>query len=172
MRHRWDHPVKNGRWYALGPGVVAKVGWGDLTLGNLRDALPALGDGWAFVVLPENPPGGVHLHPATSKAASGLWCWYDKPDHPKPRVSALAAEAQFSALDGQVASVDRTGLANRNGSVYLSLGYRYTEQGRFIQAAKVRFPAFTPAALTDRLLAVVGGDIVSVDVVDAYFDEL
>lgn len=70
-RHRWDRPVKNGRWYALGPGVVAKVGWGDLTLGNLRDSGPALGAGWAFVVLPANPPGGVHLHPSLPSAVRG-----------------------------------------------------------------------------------------------------
>ena len=38
VRHRWDRPVKNGRWFVCREGLVARSGWGDLSLAELRVA--------------------------------------------------------------------------------------------------------------------------------------
>lgn len=170
MRPRESRPVKNGRFYVVGaaPPVAAKCGSGDLSMADLRAAGPALGPGWAFVVLPENPPGGVHLHPKGDAADRGTWCWYDQPDHFAPRLSDLVNAATYAVLDRELVVVDHVGSRNRAGNLYLSPGYRYTRTRRVIRAAKVRLAAVTPAELADRLTALVSADLTALDVDPGY----
>jgi hypothetical protein len=159
MRNRRDRPVKNGRWYLVGAGVAAKVGWGDLSLTDLHAVGATLPDGWVFLALPESPPGGQHLPYATvtGHAAAGDWCWYDRPDHqPGPDVATLAHAARYAVVAGRVHVVDALGQRSRTGHVWVHPGYRYTRTGRVIRTARVRLPALTPAELLAELAAVAG----------------
>ena len=133
MRPRKDRPVKNGRWYVIGanPHTVTRCGAGDLSLADLRAAGPALGPGWAFVVLPEDP--------------------FEPSDAPPPALADLAATAIYAVLDGKLHTVDHVGARNRAGTMHVSPGYRYASTGRLIRTAPVRLPAITPDELAHQL---------------------
>jgi hypothetical protein len=148
--------VKNGRWYLSSPGgLVTKVGWGDLAWDDLERIANVLAAEQVFLVLPENPPGGMHL--PFDAHTGGRWCWSDRPDHiPGPTISELAAGAQFSVAAGEVHVVDNYARANRLGYVWVQRGYRYTRTGRLLSTGKVRVHALPPTDLAALLTANAG----------------
>lgn len=159
-RPRSDRPVKNGRWYVIRPGVMAKVGWGDLSFADMETIAGDLRVDEVFVVLPERPVGGQHppTHPQGQPDLSrGAWCWYDRPDDPPgPTLQVLADSALYAVMDRQLRFVDCAGMANRLGAVWLHRGHRYSAAGHPISTGKVRLMAIRPADLLHQLLGLYG----------------
>jgi hypothetical protein len=165
IRHRTELFVKNGRWYLIEPTAgISKIGWGDLSFGNLETLAAALGPNQVFVVLPEAPPGGQHL-PIDDHTSGGEWCWYDRPDHSGGlNVAQLCDAAWYALMESDVRYVDDRGEANRLGYVWKRRGYRYTHTGRIISTGKVRVRAIRPdelAAVVGRSLGLPGTDVLS-----------
>lgn len=159
LRARENRPIKNGRWYIAGRGVLTKVGWGDLSFLDLETIAADLHDGEIFLALPESPPGGQHLpfHEPGEPIRAGSWRWYDRPDDPPgPTIADLVGSARYAVLDGQVRYVDSDGEANRLGNVWIKRGYRYTRTGRTLSTGKVRLRAITPDQLAGRLIDLTG----------------
>lgn len=159
VSRRWNRLAKNARWYLLQPGWVGKVGWGDFSYENLRAVADLLSDAEAFVVLPENPPGGQHLPGHDPAVSPPGWCWYDRPDdEPGPTAVDLANAAIYAVIGTDISYVDTCGSANRAGNMWISPGYRYTSTGPVISRAKIRFTAITSDDLADRLDQLVANN--------------
>jgi len=110
---------RSGHPRSLGSGC--QVGWADLSLADLRRVASELPDGWTFLAVPENPPGGQHLPIGDLSGADGEWCRYDRADHtPGPDAPMLAAATRFAVFDTQVQAVAEAGTSNRASNLWLS----------------------------------------------------
>jgi hypothetical protein len=117
-RPRHLRVVSNGDWYLAGPGLLQKVGFGELAVADLEAVRDDLGER-AFLAHPEVRPLETYL-----RGASGLprrMRWADRTRSPAlPTVAGVARGAQVAVLpDLGVVWVDGEGLFKRDREVPL-----------------------------------------------------
>jgi hypothetical protein len=88
--------VSNGSWYLAAPGLLAKVGFGELALADLEAVFADLGER-VFLAHPEVKPIERYL---TGSARLGRRLrWYERlSEPPQPSLAAVARGAQVAVL--------------------------------------------------------------------------
>jgi hypothetical protein len=110
--------VSNGDWYLAAPGLLQKVGFGELALADLEAVRDDLGEN-AFLAHPEVKPLEEYLGGA--RGLPRRMRWPDRARSPSlPTVAGVARGAQVAVLPEQgIVWVDGEGLFKRDREVPL-----------------------------------------------------